>query len=214
MATWQFITFTVLLGALVALAGIIARKLGLADARLSRIEEALVTKRPSVETTDTPAVEAPPEVANGKEVRGAYLTLRDLRARSEQSSSPATGSSGWNFMGEGRESSETPAPLASSSEPLSPPAPEPVSQEAAKVSLEGPDVPTSSTEAQSPPSMDPVTEESAATILESPEVLTPTSEQHSPPADDPSSDDELAKKEREAALFLRNQRRRRRARIH
>jgi len=141
MALWQFITVIALVGALVVLAGVIARKLGLANARLTRIEEALLARSLPIDAADLSAAEAKPEVPGEKEVRGPYLTLRDLRARSEQLSSPASASSGWNCVTERGEAPTTtsgeqpglerPPVLATDSEPLSLPTLEPVSEAAA-----------------------------------------------------------------------------------
>jgi len=223
MVLWQFITVTALVGALVVLAGVIARKLGLANARLTRIEEALLARSLPIDAADLSAAEAKPEVPGEKEVRGPYLTLRDLRARSEQLSSPASASSGWNCVTERGEAPTTtsgeqpglerPPVLATDSEPLSLPTLEPVSEAVAPASMESPDVPIPGSEPPNPPNMEPVSEESAATILESPAAAVPNNEQRSPAADPPSSDEDVANKERETALLLSNQRRRRRARL-
>jgi hypothetical protein len=95
MVLWQFVSFTVLIGALVVYASVIARRLGRANARLSRIEEALlVTSRPGG-FADPRAAESESEVSNN-EGRAGYLTIRDLKARSEQPRARATHSSARN----------------------------------------------------------------------------------------------------------------------
>ena len=97
MVLWQFITFTVLIGALVVYTSVIARRLGRANARLSRIEEALlVTSRPGG-FADPRAAESESEVSNN-EGRAGYLTIRDLKVRSEQMRSRATHSSTRNSV--------------------------------------------------------------------------------------------------------------------
>ena len=212
MALWQFITFAILIGALLMYAGIIARRLALADARLTRIEEALLARSQSIDSGDTVAAEAQPEVSAGKEARGPYLTLRDLRARSEELSSRARREA-LDAQEEESGSAESSDALAGSNESLSLPVLEPVSEDTAGASLEIPDVPTPSSDPLSPPSMEPVSEESAATILENPEALAASSEEQSPPAHDAPSDDALPEKNSDTVLLLRNQRRRRRKRL-
>jgi hypothetical protein len=237
MALWQFITLAVLIGALLVCAIVIARRLGLADARLTRIEATLLAKSGSIDSGDVPAAEVKPEVSDGKEVRGNYLTIRDLRARSEQLSSGASPSSSWSSFAERRKalkardeplsspdtrplevdsvptSLEGQDALVASSEPPSLPTMEAVSEESAATILESPQAQATSSEPLNPPTLEAVSEESAATSLDSHEAPATNSEQQSPPGNPPPSDDAAAKKELETVLFLRNQRRRRRARL-
>src|SRR6185437_12879218 len=84
MALWEIITFSVLIGALLVYAGLITRRLSRAEGRLNTIEETLLAKSQSAEPDGTPAPEPKLQVPDGQDGRGIYLTLRDLRARSEQ----------------------------------------------------------------------------------------------------------------------------------
>ena len=354
MALWQFITFTALLGALLVYAGVITRRLGSADARLNRIEEALLAKSGSLESADTrvtdarpevsevanrvseanPEVstranEANPEVSSGKEGRRGYLTIHDLRARSEQRYSRAAHSGSGNSVAvpERRdalkamrglmespgttperessvvissESREIPATsgelvnlppigavsvdfeaavsldsrevLATGSEPLDLPAmavnrdSEAVSLESREaqatgsermdlptmavmhgdsetvsldsrevpatsgepldlptvavmhedseaVSLESREVPATSSEPVSLPTVAAVNEDAEAASLESRDAPATNSDRQDPPRVRPVSDDPVAKKNRDIAVFMNNQRRRRRARL-
>jgi hypothetical protein len=92
VALWQFVTFTLLIGALLVCLSVIIRRLGCADARLNRIEEALLAKFRSIDSTDTRAADAKPEVSAGQEGGGDYLTMRDLRQLSSRTT--RSGSSG------------------------------------------------------------------------------------------------------------------------
>jgi hypothetical protein len=83
VALWQVITFTVLIGALLVYLSVSIRRLGCADARLKRTEEALLAKIRSIESAETRAAEAKPEVSSGLEGRD-YLTIRDLRQLSSR----------------------------------------------------------------------------------------------------------------------------------
>ena len=122
MALWQFTTFTVLIAVLIVYAIFITRRLGLADARMTRMEEALLflarsgsVNAGSAVRADTPVVDADPvfsevfeepaasavaaelpqisanpQVSAQEEARRVYLTMRDLRARSEQRATVVT----------------------------------------------------------------------------------------------------------------------------
>jgi hypothetical protein len=79
VALWQFVTFTVLIAALLVYAMVIARRLGRVDVRFKGIEEALLEKSRSIHSADTRAVEAKPQVSDGQEDGGGYLTMRELR---------------------------------------------------------------------------------------------------------------------------------------
>jgi hypothetical protein len=95
VALWQFITFTVLIGALLVCASVITRRLGRANTRLKSIEEILLANGRSIGSADSRAAEAKAQVSGGQESRGGYLTIRDLRPPS----SGATGSSSRNSSG-------------------------------------------------------------------------------------------------------------------
>ena len=84
VALWQFVTLTVLIGALLVYARVIARRLACIDARLNKIEEALRAKSRSIDSVDARAAEAKPEVPGGQEGRESHLTLRDLRQLSSR----------------------------------------------------------------------------------------------------------------------------------
>ena len=291
MALWQFITFTALLGALLVYAGVITRRLGCADARLNRIEEALLAKSGSIESADTRATEARPEVASrasqanpevatraneanpevssGKEGRRGYLTIHDLRARSEQLNSRAARSSSRNSVAvperrdalkamrglmespgttpegnsvvissESREAPATSSELvnpptmgavngdfeaavslesreapATSSEPLNLPTMGAVNGDSEAASLESRDAPATNSEPVNLPTMEVANGDSEAASLESRDASATNSDRQSPPRHRPVSDDSVAKKNRDIAVFLSNQRRRRRARL-
>jgi hypothetical protein len=241
MALWEFTTFTVLIGALIVHAAIISRRLALADPRLTRMEEALLflARSGSVNVTEPelPEIPAKPQVSAQEEARRVYLTMRDLRARSEQRATFAP----------------SPDPLAESREALEP-APEPTHAPEAVPELEDavatrsetlaatsseptPTLvapPASSEPAPSPPAIDepvgqPATatlsENAAATILETGETPVTNTERQSPPnpddrppndaaaADDAAAEEAAARKSQEILVFLSAQRRRRRARL-
>ena len=311
MVLWQFITFTVLIGAVVVYASVIARGLGRANARLSRIEEALlVTGRP-VGFAEPRAAESESEVSNN-DGRAGYLTIRDLKVRSEQLRARATHSSTRSSVAvpESRDALKTtrgpkpklsrgttpegelvamssesraalrtrseqasphgtrplnvdsvptrvdsPAPLEPSSETLSLLTVEAVRDDFGGTSLESRDALVAASEQLSwpimrpevgePPSMsttqvavsddseatssesrapvepsselssslgiDPANGISVAKTSESSDALDSTGEQQSPPSHGPPGEDPIAKKNRNALLYMSNQRRRRRA---
>jgi hypothetical protein len=100
--------------------------------------------------------------------------------------------------------------LATSSEALNLPTLR-VSVDSATTRLEGNDAPATSSEKL--PTVQ-VSEDSATTSLGSSDASATNRGQHSPPpSNDPSADDPVAKKNQDMALFVRNQRRRRRMRI-
>jgi hypothetical protein len=179
MVVWQFITLSVLIGTLLVYAGVIARRLGLADTRLHRIEEALSAQSRSVENVVDRAAEAKPEAVDGKEGRGGYLTLRDLRAQSEQGSWRGADSSGRGSsvaQTERREGERRRGERLSSRDRRSRPKVEaapavPVGGDSAAASLEvGAEATALSSEGLSVPTAEVVTEHPAATILESGDV--------------------------------------------
>jgi hypothetical protein len=179
MVVWQFITLSVLIGALLVYAGVIARRLGLADTRLHRIEEALSAQSRSVENVVERTAEAKPEAVDGREGRGGYLTLRDLRAQSEQGSWRSADSSGRGSsvaQTERREGERRRGERLSSRDRRSRPKVEaapavPVGGDSAAASLEvGAEATALSSEGLSVPTAEVVTERPAATILESGDV--------------------------------------------
>jgi hypothetical protein len=203
VALWQFITFTILIGALLVFASVITRRLGRANTRLKSIEEILLANSRSIGSADTRAVEAKAEVSGGQESRGGYLTIRDLRPPS----SGATGSSSRNFsaVAERGEALKTPrdhvtlpslTPERGGTVPVGAPRGEALKARSEQLS-----------------SQRPLTVTSVPTILESRSAPATNSGRQSPPGDRPASDESVAKKNREMTLFLMNQRRRRRARL-
>jgi hypothetical protein len=271
MVVWQFITLSVLIGALLVYVGLIARRLGLADTRLHRIEEALSAQSRSVETVVERMAEAKPEAVEGKEGRGGYLTLRDLRAQGEQGSwrGADSGGRGSGAAAERREGDRRRGERLSSRDRRGRPKVEAapgvpaggdsaaasleVVAEATALSSEGPSVPTAEVVSSvEPPSAEtpslaalsgesahtsleqaerseepleknsepaplrgtePMSEHSAATILEVSDAPAIGVEQQNPPADRSDDEDSVDKEDRERALFLSAQRRRRRARL-
>ena len=99
MALWQFQVFAALIGAVLVYTSILARRVGCTNARLKRIEEAVLELDGLLRHANTRAGAATPhrEVFSG-DGRAAYLTIRDLKARSELLSSRATRSSNENSI--------------------------------------------------------------------------------------------------------------------
>jgi hypothetical protein len=206
MVFWQFITFTVLIGALVVYASVIARRLGRANARLSRIEEALlVTSRPGG-FADPRAAESESEVSNN-EGRAGYLTIRDLKARSEQLRSRATHSSTRNSVA----APETRDALKRTRGPKLSRGATPERGDSVAMSSESRAPVETSGELSSSLGIDPANGISVAKTSESSDALDTTGGQQSPPSHCPPSEDPTAKKNRNALLYMSNQRRRRRA---
>jgi hypothetical protein len=203
VALWQFITFTILLGALFIYARVIGRRLGCVDVRLKRIEEALTAKLRSLDPADTRADEAEPDIFGGQEGRRDYLTIRDLRqlsSRATRSSTPnsitvptrrdvlKTTSGPRTSSGAGRGSSvaiasEIGRALRVRVEQLSSHGTHPLAGHSVPTSLEGRDAPVTNSGLQNPPDFRP------------------------------PSEDSVAKRNRDMILFFCNQRRRRRARL-
>lgn len=209
MVLWQFTVLTVLIAGLLVYASILTRRLGCTNARLKRIEEALLVKDRPIEHADARAAEAEREVP-GKEGRVDYLTIRDLRVRSERLSSPATRSSSRSsvVVPESRDELE-----AISEAPSSPTMPL-VSGDAVATSSESRDPAETSSELLSSLDAGPANGTSVATSSESRDALETTSGRQSPPGCHPPSEDSVAKKNRDALLImLSSQRRRRRARL-
>jgi hypothetical protein len=176
MVLWQFITFTVLIGALVVYASVIARRLGRANARLSRIEEALlVTSRPGG-FADSRVAESESEAPNN-EGRAGYLTIRDLKVRSEQLRSRATHSSTRNSAAvpESRDA------LRTRSEQASPHGTRPLNVDSVPKSVDSPAPVETSGAALSVLTVEAVRDDSGGTSLESRDALVATSEQLSWP---------------------------------
>jgi hypothetical protein len=267
MVLWQFITFTVLIGAFVVYASVIARRLGCANARLSRIEEALlVTSRP-VGFADSRAAD-PESTVSDNEGRAGYLTIRDLKVRSEQHRARSSHSSTRSsvVVPESRDalratrgpkfsrgatpergdlvamSSGSHEALRTRSEQESPHGTRPLNVESVPASVDGPAAPVetsdetlnlltaevvrdnseatssesrapveTSSELSSSLGVDPANGNSVAKIAESGEALDTTGGRQNPPSHCPPSEDLVAEKNRDALLYLSNQRRRRRA---
>lgn len=225
MVLWQFITFVVLIAALLVYTSVITLRLGRADARLKRIEEALLFLSRSSESADSGVAEVtpPPEVSDEKEVRGGYLTLRDLRVRSEQMSSRTTRPDIRNPAAELEKS----AVIQTADGLAQPPPVRQVSSESTTSGMESGDAPATTSEPPSLPIMEAISEEPAATSQERHDEPAAGSEPSSlpdaeamnaenneaPPDQPPSPDDSVAKKNQQTLLFLSSQRRRRRERL-
>jgi hypothetical protein len=246
MILWQFITLTVLIAALLVYAIVITFRLGRADARLNKIEDALafLAMSRSSESGDLRAAEGmPAEVPDEKEARGGYLTMRDLRVRSERMSSRTTGPDICNPVADLEKravlqttrdlakshaaslerrslfaiySQSRDSPAAVDESVKEPPARE-VSSESATTSVEGADAPVMGGEALSLPATAALSEEPAATApgMEggSDAAASSSSEQPAPTDQGPSGEDSVVKKNQETLLFLSHQRRRRRERL-
>jgi hypothetical protein len=205
VALWQFMTFTVLIGALLIYASIITRRLGCADARLNRIEEALRANRRSIDSAETRAAGAKPEVSSGQAGRRGYLTVRDLRQLSgcatRASSRESAAVSAWRDT------------LKATRGPVRPPGATPECRGSVARGLESRDAPATSSERPKLLSEDAVGGDSVATTLQAHEAAATECGLKSPPGYRPPSDDSVARKNRDLAIFLSNQRRRRRARL-
>jgi hypothetical protein len=94
MALWQFTVIAVLMGALLVHTSFLTLKPGRASAALKRIEAALLSKGEVVTPAPTAPVEAtqPLEPTDMEESIARYLTIRDLKVRSERRRSLATAS--------------------------------------------------------------------------------------------------------------------------
>jgi hypothetical protein len=185
VALWQFITLAVLIGALLIGASVIARRLDCANAR--SIEEALLAIRRLIDSTEARAAEVKPEVSGGQPGRGGYLTLRDLR----QLSSPAIRPSSPKSI----EVSESRNALITKRVLMRSPGATPEGEGTLAISSESGKAPKAPREQLSPQGTRALTGNSL------------------PPTLRPPEEDSVAKKNREMALFLSNQRRRRRARL-
>jgi hypothetical protein len=204
VALWQFITFTVLIGALLVYLRVIIRRLGCADARLNRIEEALLAKSRSIDSADTRAAEAKPEVSGGQEGRGDYLTIRDLR----QLSSRATRSTSRNTTAVSvrQDALKTTRGLIRSGAT-------PGRGGSVAIASESAEALKARGEQLSSHGMRPLTVNSVPASLESRDAPATNSGWPSPPSYRLPSDDSVVKRNRDMTLFLNNQRRRRRARL-
>jgi hypothetical protein len=210
MALWQFTVIAALMGALLAYTGVLTNRIGRANAALRRIEDALLLKDgltvPAATAIATAPTETtpPPEPTDMEDNAAPYLTIRDLKVRSEQRRALATASSespnAPDMSGRfasllfGRGKNEDPAAATS----------------------EGGDTPTANAAPPvEPPGLDahPVeTEDSVAASLESRDVLNTSEELTQAPVTRTMDEDSVEQREREALLFQSNQRRRRRAR--
>jgi hypothetical protein len=239
VALWQFITFTVLIsvliGAILVYASIIARRLGCANARLHEIEEALNAMDRRVYSPDTAATEPKSEVSGGLHGRGRLLTIGDLR---QMSSGAARSSGPTSVVGsEARGASNTPRG------PMKLPSTTPIGRGGSvAIGSESSEALRACGEELSSPGASALTGNSVPPILASRAAPLASSELLSvltldagdsvattsaildtgatncdrkcpPPSHCPPSDDSAARKERDMALFLSNQRRRRRARL-
>jgi hypothetical protein len=235
VALWQFITFTVLIGALLVYASVITRRLGCADARLNRIEEVLLTKSSSFASADTQAAESKSEVSGGQEGRGRALTIGDLRQLSSRTTRPSSWSS--VAVSERRDAPNTPRGLMRSRgatteregsvaigsesgeaprarrEQLSFHGTRPLTLNCAPTSSASRDTPATSSEPPSLLTVEAVSGDSAATTSASRDAQATNSGSQSPPSYRLPSDDSVDKKNRDMMLFLSSQRRRRRARL-
>jgi hypothetical protein len=235
---WQFIVLTVLIGGLLVCGSILTRRLGCMNARLKRIEEALLVKDRPIEHADARAAQAEGEVP-GKEGRVDYLTIRDLKVSSERLSARATRSSSRSsvVVPESRDalsttrvpmsspgatsergdsvatSTEGPEALRTCSEQVSSVDTRPLNEDSVSTSLENRDVLEAISEPPSSPTMRPESGDSVATSSESRDALETTGGPQSPPGSHTPSEDSVAKKNRETLLMLNSQRRRRRARL-
>lgn len=195
MAFWQFITFIVLIGSLLGYASVISRRLGRADARLNRIEEALLAKTRSFELADALAAEAKPVVAGAQERHGGHLTIRDLRQLSSRTS-----------VGSGEVLTTPGEQLCAHGTPSLTVNPVPPS-------LQNSDAPATSSELLNLLTVGAVSGDPTATSLQGGDAQATISGQQGPTVYPPPSNDSVADKNRDLLLFLSAQRRRRRARL-
>jgi hypothetical protein len=268
MASWQFLVLTVLLAGVLASAGVYARVLSRtidhANARLRRIEEALVVANDRLLERSAPgAGESTPAISR-KNGRMGYLTIRDLKeidahrasyagGRSSSVSVPNSRSSvntipsrmepsestieGTQFVAtiagcetptrcdeqSTSDSSNGPSPSMTleacarfepSAEAHTSSGVQPVNEEcvADSPALRDPVETSGEVDAASAVSAsDPSAEASADS--ENRDAPDATSEPHDAPSNRSSSQDSIAKQNRDALLILSNQRRRRRARL-
>jgi hypothetical protein len=94
MALWQFTVIAVLMGALLVHTSFLTLKISRVSAALKRIEDALLWKGEVVTPASTAPVEAtqPLEPTDMEDSAARYLTIRDLKVRSERRRSHATAS--------------------------------------------------------------------------------------------------------------------------
>ncbi len=235
MALWQFIFFTALIGSLGVYGIIVTRRLGHTIARLTKVEEALLVKSAPVDCATTPAARPEPD-APSNEGRAGYLTIRDLKARSEQLRASRSNSQNSFAVPESRDPKETsseplilramrrmrsdvvPSPVnrdvvETSGETLGLPPMRPVSGDAVVASSENRDVIETSIEPLSLLAMRPADDDAAVASLESRDALEISSGRESPSDEHACDEDWLEKKNQDVLMFLNNQRRRRRARL-
>ena len=205
MALWEFVTLTVLIGALLVYAGVIARRAGRADARLKRIEDALFAKSRSVGSANTRAAESKPESSAGQEGRGSYFIIRDLRQLSAGTTRFSTrnsisGSEGRDTVKttHGAMRSPSASPQREGSVANSSPIREALKGRGARLSSDG---------------TRPLTVKPVPPSLERRDVPATNGGPQSPPDCRSPGGDSVAKKNHDMTLFLSNQSRRRRARL-
>jgi hypothetical protein len=234
VALWQFLTLTVLIGALLVYARIIDRRLARADSRLNRIEDDLLLKSRSIDSADARAAKAKDGVSGDQQRRGGYLTMRDLRRLSSSGTCSSIQSS--ISDSEARDTLKATRGLRSSSgavpqrrgsvaisadsgealtacgDQLSSHAARPLTNNAIPTRLERLDAPPT---ARDPLNLtiEALSGDSAATTLGSHDAPRENRGWHGPHGCGPTGDDSVARKNRDMALFLSNQRRRRRARL-
>jgi len=212
MALWQFTVIAVLMGALLVHTSFLTLKIGRASAALKRIEAALLSKGEVVTPAPTAPVEAtqPLEPTDMEDSAAHYLTIRDLKVRSERRRSHATASlespAAPDMSGKfasllfGRAKNESPD--AASLEGGDEGGDTPNISDAPDTSTEAPSLHTSLAENEN--SLPPTSETGDAPNASS----EPPHSQAAPTM----NEETVEQREREALLFQSNQRRRRRAR--
>jgi hypothetical protein len=209
MALWQFTVIAVLMGALLVHTSFLTRRIGRANAALKRIEAALLAKVEVATPAPTAPVEAtqPLELTDMEDSAARYLTIRDLKVRSELQRSHATarleipdapdmnGKFASLLFGRGKQENSVPASSESSDAPNT-------SAEAPNTGTEPPSSHTSLAENENSVPPSPQTGDAPNASTEPP---------HSP-ASPTVNEETVEQKERDALLFMSGQRRRRRAR--
>lgn len=209
MALWQFIVIAVLIAALLVYASVLTRRVGRTNAALKRIEEALLVTGGLIAPAAAGAADAmrSPEVS-GKGDAARYLTIRDLRVRSDPRNSHATRSNSEDCVPISPESRERSRRIGL----MSSPATRPENENCVAASLDSRDALNTSSELPSVHASRGENGNSVASSSESSDALNTSGELPSSPATRPMNGDSVAKKNRDALLILMSQRRRRRAR--
>jgi hypothetical protein len=181
MALWEFLVIAALIGVLLAFVGFLTSRIGRMSAALQRIEAMLLMKSEPVVPAEMAA--PAPEVTGTGEQSGRYLTMRDLKVRSELQRLHATNTDSESIDPIiARRRSETGNPFAGRLE---------------------------SSEAPGPTGE---TESSVAASSTSHETVEAVAELPSSPATSAVNKDSVTRKEQDAWLILNSQRRRRRTR--